>query len=332
MIHVQNVSKEFKVRIVEPGFLGSVKGLFFNKTQLKTAVDDVSFQISAGEIVGYIGSNGAGKSTTIKMLSGILTPTTGSILLNGLNPNKDRKKNASQIGAVFGQRSQLWWDLPTVESFNILRHIYGVEKQVFNERMDFFKDIFSLDEFILQPVRTLSLGQRMKADLVASMLHNPKILFLDEPTIGLDLVSKDNLRSCIKILNERYGTTILITTHDMSDIEMLCRRILLIDNGTIIYDGNIDNLRNQFRIDSIIELEFENDFEPEQKDLQILFPNRILTIQKEGEKYVISHNNFDIDSSTILTKLFGKWDIKKMAIKEPKVEDFIKKLYLGNLK
>ena len=221
MIEVKHIEKEFISPKKYPGLKGAIKGLFSNEKVVKRAVDDISFQIADGEIVGYIGSNGAGKSTTIKMMTGILNPTKGECLVNGVNPSKNRKQNAQNIGVVFGQRTQLWWDLPLSESFTILKEIYNVSDEDYKERMHFLNDVLELSDFFEQPVRTLSLGQRMRADLGAALLHNPKVLYLDEPTIGLDLVVKDNIRKAIKEINEKYHTTVILTTHDIGDIEEL---------------------------------------------------------------------------------------------------------------
>src|SRR5574344_832488 len=219
MIHVENMTKEFVTTKKYPGFKGAVKGLFTREKVRKVAVNDVSFDINKGEIVGYIGSNGAGKSTTIKMMTGILVPTKGSCTVNGLTPYEDRMENAKNIGVVFGQRTQLCWDLQLSETFQVLKEVYSVSDEDFKERMEFLNNVLSLDDFIHNTVRTLSLGQRMRADLAAALLHNPKVLYLDEPTIGLDLVVKDKIREAIKEINQKYQTTVILTTHDLGDIE-----------------------------------------------------------------------------------------------------------------
>ena len=232
LIELNNVRKEFVTAKHYPGFKGAVKGLFSKETVTKTAVDDISFAIQEGEMVGYIGSNGAGKSTTIKMMSGILTPTSGTCVVNGLEPYRERKRNAKNIGVVFGQRTQLWWDLPLGETYTVLKEIYEVRKEDFEERMGFLNEVLNLQEFIHSTVRTLSLGQRMRADLAAALLHNPKVLYLDEPTIGLDVVVKDRIRQAIREINQKYNTTVILTTHDLNDIEELCQRIIIIEKTT----------------------------------------------------------------------------------------------------
>ena len=246
MIEVNHISKEFVSPKKYPGLRGAIKGLFSREKVVKKAVDDISFQIQDGEIVGYIGSNGAGKSTTIKMMTGILTPTHGNCVINGVDPNKKRKENAQNIGVVFGQRTQLWWDLPLSESFTILKEIYNVSDEDYQMQMEFLNQVLDLQEFFDRPVRNLSLGQRMRADLGAALLHNPKVLYLDEPTIGLDVLVKDNIRKAIKQINAAYGTTVILTTHDIGDIEELCNRIIIIDEGKKIYDGGIEELKASY--------------------------------------------------------------------------------------
>ena len=246
MIEVKNIGKDFVSPKKYPGLKGAIKGLFSREKVTKSAVKDISFTINDGEIVGYIGSNGAGKSTTIKMMTGILSPSYGQCLVNGIDPNKKRKENAQNIGVVFGQRTQLWWDLPLSESFTILKEIYNVSDEDYKERMEFLNRILELNKFFDMPVRTLSLGQRMRADLGAALLHNPKVLYLDEPTIGLDLVVKDNIRTAIKEINEKYNTTVILTTHDIGDIEELCSRIIIIDEGSKIYDGTLEELKDAY--------------------------------------------------------------------------------------
>lgn len=226
--------------------MGMFRTLFSAKYQVKRAVDEVSFTINEGEIVGYIGANGAGKSTTIKMMCGILTPTSGKVLIDGVEPYKKRREVAKKIGVVFGQKTQLWWDIPLIESFKVFKEIYEISDSDYKERMAFLCDTLGLKEFLHQAVRTLSLGQRMRADLAAAWLHDPRILFLDEPTIGLDVLVKEKIRSAIKSMNERYHTTVILTTHDMQDIEDLCSRIIMIDEGRIIYDGPIGDIRLKF--------------------------------------------------------------------------------------
>ncbi|WCL48830.1 ABC transporter ATP-binding protein [Leptospira sp. GIMC2001] len=240
MIEMNSVTKTFRVRERESGVAASIKSLFFPKYRSFQAVDNISLKISEGELVGYIGQNGAGKSTTIKLLTGILTPDSGSIKIAGLDPSRDRKKNAYQIGVIFGQRTQLWWDLPVEESFLLIKSIYKISNRDYKNNLDHFIEILGMDDILKTPARKLSLGQRMKADLAASLLHNPKVLFLDEPTIGLDLLVKEKVRQFIREINEKNKVTILLTTHDVGDLEALAKRIILVDRGSVRYDGDQD--------------------------------------------------------------------------------------------
>ena len=255
MIRVENLTKEFKINKKYPGFKGAIKSFFSTEHITKRAVDDISFEINDGEIVGYIGANGAGKSTTIKMMTGILTPTSGKVTVNGITPYENREKNAKNIGVVFGQKTQLWWDLPISETFSLLKDIYDISDNDFEERMNFFKKVLGLEEFFLNPVRTLSLGQRMRADLAAALIHNPKVIYLDEPTIGLDVVVKESVRKAIKEINKKYGTTIILTTHDLNDIEELCNRIIIIDKGKKIYDGEIEGVKEKYGYLTTVEIQ-----------------------------------------------------------------------------
>ena len=246
MIEVNDLTKVFKKPIRGNGLSGMVKTLFSRKYEEIRAVDGIDFTVPDGEIVGYIGANGAGKSTTVKMMCGILTPTSGSVRIDGVEPYKKRRQVAQNIGVVFGQKTQLWWDIPLVESFKVLKEIYQISDADYNGRMAFLGEVLDISRFLSQPVRTLSLGERMRADLAASMLHNPRILFLDEPTIGLDVLVKEKIRQAIHALNREYGTTVVLTTHDMTDIEDLCSRIILLEKGKILYDGPLTSLKNRF--------------------------------------------------------------------------------------
>ncbi|MEA4882965.1 MAG: ATP-binding cassette domain-containing protein [Clostridia bacterium] len=234
--------KVYRSPVRRPGFWGSVRQLAAGETRDVIAVDGVSFGIGQGEFVGYIGPNGAGKSTTVKMLTGILHPTSGSVQVNGLSPSRAREQVAQQIGVVFGQRTQLWWDLPTIDSFEILAAMYDVAPADYRRFMGEFTDLLGLDEFLDTPVRRLSLGQRMRADIAAALIHRPRVLFLDEPTIGLDVMAKAQVRDFLARVNRDHGVTILLTTHDMRDIEELCRRVMVINHGKLMFDGSLESL------------------------------------------------------------------------------------------
>ena len=315
VIELSNVSKQFVSTKHEPGWRGAVKGLFTKEKVTKTAVDDVSLAIQKGEIVGYIGSNGAGKSTTIKMMSGILTPTSGNCLVNGLEPYRNRKKNAKNIGVVFGQRTQLWWDLPLSETYTVLKEIYDVSDDDYQERMNFFEEVLGLQEFIHSTVRTLSLGQRMRADLAAALLHNPKVLFLDEPTIGLDVVVKDKIRQAIREINEKYQTTVLLTTHDLNDIEQLCRRIIIIDAGKKIYDSTLEQLKKDHG--SRCSFLFEWKELPDQTQLELLRNLHEKAVFEELEKGgKVTFSKHELTVAEVIAAVMGILEVKDIQIKE----------------
>lgn len=258
IIEVNNVKKYYKIAKQKKGFFSSVKNLFNRQYEVKKAVDDISFLIKKGEIVGFIGPNGAGKSTTIKMLSGILYPDSGRLVSNGFIPYKQRKNYVKNIGVVFGQKSQLNWDLPLIESFELMKYIYRIPKDKYEENLKKFTELLDMESFINQPVRQLSLGQRMRGDIVAALLHSPQIVFFDEPTIGLDVVAKEKIREFIKYMNDTEKTTIIFTTHDMQDIEKVCERLIIIDSGKKIYDGSVSEIKNKFTGTKKVEILLEN--------------------------------------------------------------------------
>ena len=243
MIQAEHLQKTFRVRKRNAGFKNAAKAFFSREYEEIHALNDVSFRIEDGEAVGYIGPNGAGKSSTIKILSGILTPDSGTCVIDGRVPWKDRRAHVSQIGVVFGQRSQLWWDAPIIDSFELIRDIYAVAEDVYKRNLRDLTDLLNLSEILKTPARSLSLGQRMRCEIAASLLHDPRILFLDEPTIGLDAVSKIAVREFVLDMNKRRGTTVILTTHDMQDVEALAQRVLLIGKGRILLDGTLDDIR-----------------------------------------------------------------------------------------
>ena len=326
MIKVENLSKEFKISKKYPGFKGALRSFFSTEYTIKKAVDDISFEINDGEIVGYIGANGAGKSTTIKMMTGILTPSSGRIIVDGVIPYENREKNAKNIGVVFGQKTQLWWDLPVSETFPLLKDIYGVSDEDYEERMNYFKEILGLDEFFLSPVRTLSLGQRMRADLAAALIHNPKIIYLDEPTIGLDVVVKESVRKAIKDINEKYGTTIILTTHDLNDIEELCNRIIIIDSGKKIYDGELEGVKEQFGYLTTIEIQLKDKNNIEKINFT-RFKDDDFKLNMKESKINITFNKNNISSADIIGKVMKKSKVIDFNIKETSIEDIVKKMY-----
>lgn len=326
VIELSNVRKEFVTTKHDPGWRGAVKGLFTREKVTKVAVDDVSLAIQKGEIVGYIGSNGAGKSTTIKMMSGILTPTSGTCMVNGLEPYRNRKKNAKNIGVVFGQRTQLWWDLPLSETYTVLKEIYDVSDEDYRERMSFFEDVLGLQEFIHSTVRTLSLGQRMRADLAAALLHNPKVLFLDEPTIGLDVVVKDKIRQAIREINGKYDTTVLLTTHDLNDIEQLCRRIIIIDAGKKIYDSTLNQLKKDhgYRCSILFEWKELPDSGKLER-LRNLSEKAMFEGQERGGKVTFNKNELSV--AEVIAGVMRILEVKDIQIKETELTDIVKNIY-----
>ena len=327
MIEVINLKKEFKMNKKYPGFRGAIKSFFSSEYTIKTAVDDISFKINDGEIVGYIGENGAGKSTTIKMMTGILTPTSGQVLVNGKVPYKDRQENAKDIGVVFGQKTQLWWDLPLSETFSLLKEIYEVNEKDFIERMKMLDEVLELEPFMLSPVRTLSLGQRMRADLAAAFLHNPKVIYLDEPTIGLDVVVKDNVRRAIKKMNEDFGTTIILTTHDLNDIEELCSRIIIIDSGKLIYDGGLKEIKEKYGYITNIEVQMKQTINLDEIEFTKELDRENIKLNSKENKLMITFNKNNISTTDIIGRLMAKFDVIDFSVNETSVEEIVKKIY-----
>lgn len=335
MIKVEHISKEFISPKKYPGLKGAIKGLFSTEKVKKTAVDDISFSIGEGEIVGYIGSNGAGKSTTIKMMTGILTPTTGQCLVNGVNPSKERMKNAKNIGVVFGQRTQLWWDLPLSESYTILKEIYDVPDAAYHACMNFLNEVLDLPEFFDRPVRTLSLGQRMRADLGAALIHNPRVLYLDEPTIGLDLVVKDKIREAIRQINAQYDTTVILTTHDIGDIEELCSRIIVIDAGHLIYDGSLAELKNTYGTARRVDLDVRVAAEAKQIDWASLLGKNpelfTVTVSEADNRLSFLFDKNDLQVSDVIAAAMGAVEVRDIQIKETELSEIVKAIYQHNL-
>lgn len=328
MIKVCNLTKEFKTNKKYPGFKGAIKSLFSTEYTVTSAVDNMNFEIEEGEVVGYIGSNGAGKSTTIKMMTGILTPTSGKVEVNGIIPYENRTENAMNIGVVFGQRTQLWWDLPLSETFSLLRDIYSVSSEDFKERMKFFNEVLEIDEFMLRPVRTLSLGQRMRADLAASLIHNPKILYLDEPTIGLDVVVKEKVRNAIKQINKKYNTTVILTTHDLEDIEELCDRIIIIDKGVKIYDGSLSEIKEKYGYMTNVSILIKKNELEDKININSYFnlDNNDLNLSDEDGKINITFNKNKISQMEIIQYFMENYILQDFSVKETSIDDIIKNI------
>ncbi|MGG0719013.1 ATP-binding cassette domain-containing protein [Robertmurraya massiliosenegalensis] len=320
IIEVNNLQKEFMIAKRETGLIGAMKSLIKREFIKKEAVKDISFSIEKGEMVGYIGPNGAGKSTTIKMLTGILVPSAGQVMVNGMVPYENRQENAKNIGVVFGQRTQLWWDLPTIESFELLKAIYRVSDQRYKENMNTFQEILGLDEFLNTPVRQLSLGQRMRADIAASLLHDPPILFLDEPTIGLDIVAKEKMRTFIQEINKEKQVTVILTTHDMEDIEKLCKRMVLIDHGQKVYDGEILAVKERFGKMRTLVVDLED------ADQSLIVSGGELCKQ-EGNRYWLRFNRNEVSASDLITQISQTHNIKDLTVEEPDIESIISRIY-----
>lgn len=319
VIEVNNVSKEFKVLQRPKGVLPSLKSLFHRSYTKKRAVDGISFSINQGEVVGYLGLNGSGKSTTIKMLTGILVPTTGTVLINGKEPFNNRQENAKKIGVVFGQRSQLYWSLPMEETFDLYRKIYKVDVKKFEKNKEYLVDMLDMKQFLRTPVRQLSLGQRMRAELVVALLHDPDILYLDEPTIGLDIFTKQKIREFIRELKCTRKTTIILTTHDMDDIEETCDRIITIDNGCKIYDGDLQEFKDAYSYGHTLIIDFQDEQEKE-------FDSRLKLVNKEGNQIQFSFDKREIAIAEVISSITQKYEIKDLSIIEPKIEDAIRQL------
>ncbi|MTI66331.1 MAG: ATP-binding cassette domain-containing protein [Firmicutes bacterium] len=323
MIKVKNLSKEFHIRKREDGLVGAFKGMFSNEKIIKKAVNNISFEISKGEIIGYLGPNGAGKSTTIKMLSGILVPSSGLVEIKGLIPYENRIENARNLGVVFGQRTQLWWDIPISESFSLLRHMYKIPTTKYKKNIEMFSEILGISEFYNVAVRQLSLGQRMRADLCASLLHNPEILFLDEPTIGLDVVVKEKIRNFIKEINKSRKTTVILTTHDMEDIEKLASRVIVIDQGSMMYDGKLDRLKNIYGTEEVIEVEIESNI----KNFDKLYKMGVKEINHKKNKILIKYNKEYINSATIIGWFMKQGKVNDFLVHGINIDEVIRKMY-----
>ncbi|MCX7922501.1 MAG: ATP-binding cassette domain-containing protein [Clostridia bacterium] len=325
LIKVENLVKDYKINVKKKGLVGAIGSLLVPEYKMKRAVDNISFTIDKGETVGFIGPNGAGKSTTVKMLTGILTPTSGNVEIGGLCPYKQRKKNASRIGVVFGQRTQLWWDLPVIDTFELLKHIYKVPEKVYDENIELFSEMLGLKDFINQPVRQLSLGQKMRADIAASLLHNPQIIFFDEPTIGLDVVAKEKIREFIKYINKEKGITMLFTTHDMQDIEKTCSRMIIIDHGTTIYDGTVDQIKNRYGKTRTLIVEFGQVY-----DKIDLIPGVEVVDTKDNKKW-LAFKKEEVHISSLIADLTNKYSILDLTIQEPEIESIIREIYEGGV-
>lgn len=325
IIEIKNITKEFKVLNRREGIKGSIKDLFSRNYRYVRAVDNISMSIKQGEIVGYLGPNGAGKSTTIKMMTGILEPTSGEILVNGNVPYRDRTKNAQEIGVVFGQRSQLWWSLPLIESFKILKDIYRVSDEEYDSMLKLYSTLVDIEPLLHKPVRQMSLGQRTLSDILAAFLHNPKIVFLDEPTIGLDVSMKSKIRMLIHELNRVKNTTVILTTHDMGDVDALCQRIVIIDKGKMLYDNDMEHLKGYFG--SYRTLKIRTDGETDKQAEQIRRKLQDFSVSHSEDWISVLVDEEKAKVIDVLDTLQKSFPIRDMKLEEISTEEVIKKIY-----
>jgi ABC-2 type transport system ATP-binding protein len=324
LIEVEELRKTFNIARRRGGPFGAMRSLLAREYRDVRAVDGVSFRLESGEVVGYIGPNGAGKSTTIKMLTGILVPSGGRIVVDGRVPHQQRVEHVRRIGVVFGQRTQLWWDLPTIESFELLRHIYHVPERRWKQNLKTFDDLLELGPFLETPVRQLSLGQRMRADLAAALLHDPAILFLDEPTIGLDVVARERIRQFLTAINRERSVTIILTTHDLEDIERLCPRVVLIDHGHVIYDGALETLRTRFGRRRTLVVDLNEDLADGEDMLQV--PNAELE-RREGPRLWLSFDRDATTAAALIADVAARYRVRDLTVEEPDIESVVRGIY-----
>ncbi len=323
LIEVKHVSKSFRVSKRNSGIPGMVANLLVPKYEQKTAVMDMSFSIEQGEMVGFIGQNGAGKSTTIKMLSGILYPDSGTICVNNYIPYKQRKEYVRHIGVVFGQKSQLQWDLPVIDSFELLKAIYGIPEDLYRKNLSCFTELLEMEEFLNRPVRQLSLGQRMRSDIAAALLHSPDIVFFDEPTIGVDIVGKEKIREFIRELNREQNVSMIFTTHDMQDIEKTCNRLLVIDKGQKVYDGSLEQMRRKYGTSRQIDIEFRDPVVlPHIEHVDMIEPEK-----GNARKKRLIFENTEIQIDRLMNQLLSEYPIRDISVSEPEIAQIVKKIY-----
>ncbi len=320
MIRVNNLYKTFRVTRGGKGLAGAIKSLVLPEYRHIKAVDGISFSLREGELVGYLGPNGAGKSTTLKILTGLLVPTSGEVQVNNKIPWQDRTSYVSQIGAVFGQRTTLWWDLPLQDSFELLQPMYKIPDARFRNNLRDFTELLEMASFLHTPVRSLSLGQRMRGDLAAALLHEPPLLFLDEPTIGLDVVAKERIRQFIKHIHTRRRTTIILTTHDISDVEKLCERVIIIDQGKLLYDGALESLIDRFQGRLSLVVTFA-EFVPDAGLPGLPIP------QQDGMVAIYSFDGKQITAAQLIEQIFQRFKVADVEIRRPEIEETIRRIY-----
>jgi viologen exporter family transport system ATP-binding protein len=327
LIDVRELSKDFRTFRRREGVWGAIQNLVVREHITVKAVDRVSFQVTRGEMIGYIGPNGAGKSTSIKMLTGILVPSGGEARVNGFIPYKQRRQYVKTIGVVFGQRTQLWWDIAVVESFKLLRRIYEVSESDFRERMEKFNQILGIQDYLYTPVRKLSLGERMRCDLAAALLHNPPLLFLDEPTIGLDVVAKDQIRKFLRAINREFQTTVLLTTHDLDDIEELCRRIMIIDHGRLLYDGPLDLLKQKLLRTKQIKFALKDS--SQHANVGSFSRDGLELEQVDALTYRIRFDRVKVSTADLIRQILNAVEVRDLLIEDEPIEEVVKRIYAG---
>ena len=325
IIEVQELVKEFRTFRRREGVWGALQNLFVREYLTVHAVDHISFSIERGEMVGYIGANGAGKSTTIKILTGILVPTSGRVVANGFVPYRERRHYTKHIGVVFGQRTQLWWDIAVIESFKLLKEIYEIPASDYQRRLDTFCEMLNLKEYLHTPVRKLSLGERMRCDLAASLLHNPPLLFLDEPTIGLDVVAKERIREFLKEINRTEGTTVLLTTHDLSDIEELSKRIIIIDKGRILFDGDLEQMKK--RLAKYNQVKFFLKDRSQVAALAQIETDGIHCERVDELTYLIRFDREQHSSADVIRQIVNTLKVRDLLVEEEPIEEIVKRIY-----
>ena len=326
VIQVENLSKVFRVSRKDTGMAGAVKALFRPRFDAKVAVDGITFSVEPGEMVGYIGVNGAGKSTTIKMLTGILVPSGGKVQVLGRDPHRQRVANAREIGVVFGQRSQLWWDLAFIESLNLVAKIYEVDPARYKQLLDQFAETLELKELFRVPIRNMSLGQKMRAELAATLIHEPTVVYLDEPTIGLDLIVKERIREFIKEQNREKGTTVILTTHDLGDIEELCQRVMIIDAGRLIYDGPLSTIKDRFGKYRTIS------FDTAGPGGAFNLPSAAEVEAREDRKLVLRFDRTQTTASRVAAAIMDQIEVVDFSLAEPDLASIVKQIYSGALR
>lgn len=322
VIEVKNLVKAYKIIKKEDGLIGYFKNLINPKYSEFQAVKGINFSIQEGELVGYIGENGAGKSTTIKMLTGLLTPTSGEVIVNGIKPNEKRIENNKYIGAVFGQKTQLWWDLPVIESFDLIKKMHKIPNNEYKENLKKFTEILELEDLLNKQVKNLSLGQKMRCEIAATFLHNPKIVYLDEPTIGLDVFVKENIRKFIKEINKEKKTTVILTTHDLKDIEDVCDRIILLDKGQIIYDGEKQKFKDTYGKYVFAEFIIKNKTE----NIKL---NNAQIIEETENRLKIKFSHEEVTILKVMDEISKYCTIEDIHMKEAELEDILKEIYKG---